>query len=629
KLQSASPAAAVQQQSILQSPSRISGRAAAPGSPQLTAPLDNQWDIASRPAVKILARREGWHRVTQPQLLAAGLEPAANPQMLQLFADGLELPILVTGQNRSRLDPSDAIEFFATPLDTPSTDVHTYYLVTGSSAGRRIRYSQGNDGERGAAQSFPFTVERKERSIYFAALKNGDADNFFGPVVSSDPVSQSLTVRNLAPIASTNASLEITLQGATDEPGSPADHAVRVQLNGSDVGTIIFDGQSRKTTAFSVSSGLLREGDNAVTLTALGGEMDLSLIDIIKLTYSHTYAADDGVLRFTAQGLEAVKVTGFASPQIRVLDVTDLNDIQELKAVAEPQASGFAVSVTPQDAGQRTLLAFADSQINQPAGTVANQPSRWNRAGQLGDLILISHGSFIDAALPLQTARERQGLKVAVVNIEDLYDEFSYGARSPQAIKDFLARAKATWKKAPRFVLLAGDASFDPRNYLGFGDSDFVPTKLVETDFLETASDDWFVDFNSDSLPDMAIGRLPARTAGDAAAMVTKIIGYDTAPKSESLLLVADRNDTFNFEAADDELRSLIPKNVKVNEIRRGRTDDMTAKNLLIEMINQGQKIVNYTGHGSVEIWRGNLLTSADAAQLTNTEQLTLFVTMT
>jgi gingipain R len=111
--------------------------------------------------------------------------------------------------------------------------------------------------------------------------------------------------------------------------------------------------------------------------------------------------------------------------------------------------------------------------------------------------------------------------------------------------------------------------------------------------------------------------------------MVSKIVRYDTAPIAESLLLVADRNDGFNFESAADQLRALVPVNLRVNEIRRGQTDDVTAKNRIIEMINEGQKIVNYTGHGSVEIWRGNLLTSADVAELTNAEQPTMFVTMT
>src|SRR5207237_1452606 len=113
--------------------------------------------------------------------------------------------------------------------------------------------------------------------------------------------------------------------------------------------------------------------------------------------------------------------------------------------------------------------------------------------------------------------RQKQGLSVEVVNIEDLYDEFSYGHKSPQALKDFLSFTKTSWLKAPRYVLLMGDASFDPRNYLGRGDYDFVPTKLIDTQYLETASDDWYADFKANGLAEMAIGRLPVRGADEAA----------------------------------------------------------------------------------------------------------------
>jgi hypothetical protein len=49
----------------------------------------------------------------------------------------------------------------------------------------------------------------------------------------------------------------------------------------------------------------------------------------------------------------------------------------------------------------------------------------------------------------------------------------------------------------------------------------------------------------------------------------------------------------------------------------------------LISGLDQGQKIVNYVGHGSVDQWRGSLLTSASASGLTNSRHLPLFVMMT
>ena len=92
--------------------------------------------------------------------------------------------------------------------------------------------------------------------------------------------------------------------------------------------------------------------------------------------------------------------------------------------------------------------------------------------------MIISHGNFMESLAALKTHRESQGLSVALIDVEDIYDEFSYGTKTPQAIKDFLTRASTSWQTPPRFVLLVGDASFDPRNYLGLGNQDFLPTKF-------------------------------------------------------------------------------------------------------------------------------------------------------
>jgi len=66
----------------------------------------------------------------------------------------------------------------------------------------------------------------------------------------------------------------------------------------------------------------------------------------------------------------------------------------------------------------------------------------------------------------------------------------------------------------------------------------------------------------------------------------------------------------------------------RIIDIRRGQMSDGEAKTELIEAINRGQKIVNYSGHGSVDLWRAGLLTSADASLLQNSDHLSLFVLM-
>ena len=279
------------------------------------------------------------------------------------------------------------------------------------------------------------------------------------------------------------------------------------------------------------------------------------------------------------------------------------------------------------------LLAFTEGQVKRVSAVVGNEPSSWHEAGEGAEVAIIGHGLFLESLEALKLLREGQGWSVVLVDIEDLYDEFSFGTKTPQAIRDFLIRAKQSWRKVPRFVLLVGDASFDPRNYLGLGGFDFVPTKLVDTYIMETASDDWFVDFNGDGLPEIAVGRVAVQTAEEARAVVSKIVAYEQGLGGHlrEVLLVADLQDGFfDFEAASEEVRALIPGSMTVQEVYRGDfDDDVEVHARLLELMNQGPLLVNYLGHGSIEVWRGGLLDTEDAEVLTNGFRLPFFIMMT
>jgi CSLREA domain-containing protein len=589
--------------------------------------LQTQWMVAAKAAVKIMVRRDGWYRVSQSELVAAGLDPSRDPNFLQMFVDGQEVPIRVNSGQKGTLAPTDSIEFYATGLDTSFTDLHTYYLIAGTEPGRRI---EGFPAEAKSAgiESFSFTVERRDRIVFFAALKNGEADNWFGPPVGSTVVNQTISIRHFDTASPTSPFIEVAIQGATDLAG-PADHNVTLKLNGSHIATISFDGQAHHTDQFTIPAGLLQEGANTVSLQALGGQSDVSVLDYIRLTYQHTFLADDDSLVFTASSGEAVTVTGFTTPNIRVFDITDLAGVKQLMGVIKSSKSDHSVTVAGVGAGERTLIAISDNAINSAPQVTANQPSSWNKPSQGADLVIISHRSLAASLGPLKSLRNTQGYAVTIIDVEDLYDEFSYGARSPWAIRDFLTHARISWKRPPRFALFAGDSSFDPRNYLGYGDYDFVPTKLLAAGTMETASDDWLADSNSDGVPELAVGRLPARTAEQMSVMVSKIVSYEQNNRSAGALMVTDRNDGFDFEAASRRVKALLPAEMTVREVLRSRVDDATAKKQILEGIAMGPKIVNYLGHGSVGLWRGNLLTTSDTANLTNRDRLSVVITMT
>jgi hypothetical protein len=444
-------------------------------------------------------------------------------------------------------------------------------------------------------------------------------------VIATEPVTRALPVSHLDPDSQQDAVLEVVVQGVTQEP-----HQVSVSLNGVLLGPVGFLGQEQGVARFSVLPASLQEGDNVVRLVSEGGPTDVSLVDRVRLSYPHRYTAEADRLRFTVEGGQVVKVGGFSTGRIRVMDVTEPDAVRGVAAAIGSDALGYVVSVVAPGAGTRTLFAFTEAAVEQPAEIVANEPSAWHRAGMQGEMVVISHKEFIPALYPLLVLRKGQGWSVAVVDVQDIYDEWSFGAKSPYAIRDFLAQAQSNWRQPPRFVLLVGDASFDPRNYLGLGDFDLVPTKLVDTAFLETASDDWFGDFSGGGLAAVGIGRLPVRTATEAVAMVGKIVGYEGGGGAREVVLVADRNDSFDFEGASAAVEALLPGNATRREIFVGALGDSGARSQLLTRWQAGPALVNYIGHGSVEVWTGReLLTTGDALALTNGGQLPVVLAMT
>ena len=568
-------------------------------------------------AMKISVKDEGWYRISPDDLLRAGFPASTDPQLLQLYVDGKELPIIVTNEKEGT-----AVEFYGMCVSSPYTAMRTYYLIAGTRAGLRVNEVKGNGGTN-SAKGFAQTVERRDRTIYFSSLRNGEAENFFGAILSGNPLDQAINLTQVDVTAQGDATLEVSLQGVT-----LVNHNILVQWNGASLGYLTFAGQSLGSTQFRVPHSMLSEGQNRVTLIPLGGASDVTLVEAIRVTYQHRYKAENNTLNFKANGGQQVNLEGFSNKAIQVIEVTNPQKPCQIAIdIVASQPGGYAVRFAAPESGERKFLAFTNDKKKMPPVMQMEEPSNWKQTDNMADFVIITAKEFAPALETLKVLRESQGLMVAIVDVEDIYDEFSYGQKTPQAIKDFLTFT-TKWSKVPRFALFAGDASFDPKNYLGAGNFDFVPTKLIDTNYMETSSDDWLADFNNDGFTEMCIGRLPVRTVEGAQLLMGKIIRYGTSTPSQEVLLVADTPDIFNFEESIDTLQTIVGSQAQVGQIKRGRLDAETARRQLLEALNRGQKLVNYSGHGSVTLWRGNLLTNADASLLTN-QQLSVVVLMT
>jgi len=575
--------------------------------------LTRQWEVAaSSGAVKLLVRQDGVYRVTADQLFRAGLPSGTPLGALRLWAGGRPVAFRAVSASGTSLQAGDAVEFFGQAADTRYTDARVYWLTAG--LGRPVSI-QAAPAARATttATSFLETLEIRERTLHIPALGNADTDGFFGkPIIGTSPMERVFSTPALAVVASDPAVLEVSVQGLTN-----GDHAVDITVNGLVVGTIQSVFQDVAKARFTLPPGLLVSGDNKVAL--VGRTSTEIAVEISqRLTYPRQYTMS-GPLRFTAPAGAEVVLPG-ADASTHVLDITS---ILSPASVAVAATSGGA-RLTSSGAGTRILYAYRDQDVRFPVA-VANVPSRWHDSDG-ADLVIIGQRDLLPSLRPLAEQRADEGLTVAVVDVTDVYDEFSAGEKDATAIRAFLSTATQRWSTPPRFVLLAGTATYDPRGWLGQPELDQVPTMLVQTRYLETASDDALVTFDGPG-PALAIGRLPLSTPTAMDAVVAKIVQRKLAGRDDALLLVRDRDGNIPFSAASAEVRAAL-SGWKAQELARG-ADDTATHSALLDALRGGPIAVDYQGHGAEDFWAGRMLATSDIDALASTGKTALVVAAT
>jgi len=364
-------------------------------------------------------------------------------------------------------------------------------------------------------------------------------------------------------------------------------------------------------------------------------------------------AGPDNIFKFAPDSGARYLIDGFTSNNLVAYDISDPADVAIIENPTVSGADPYSFEFEPTAYGD-TYLVLASQTSRIPLALVEDRPADLAHNPSGADYILITHrdlgwaqnGDANRWLTDLVAHRQAQGLRVQVVDIEDIYDEFSFGIKSPGALKDFLSYAYRNWPQlAAQYVLLVGDSTYDPKDHWGEADDTaYLPTYLMFTDFKgETVTDQWFVTFSGDdAVADMHIGRLPAADTAQATTMVDKIIAYESAVNARTwtnnLLLVADNQRPGSdyayeavFETINEDAAAQLPD--AMADPFRGYLNDYAATafltNDIINTINDGVLMVNYAGHGATQIMaEEHIFDAADVAALTNTDRLAFFVSM-
>jgi hypothetical protein len=602
------------------------------------------------PIYKILVSDEGIYRLTGAWLKANGVYVGSEIALdqIRLYNLGQELAIHVYDQDGdNRFDPSDYIEFYGRAIEAPYakyTEQNVYWLtdsgvpgalrmgdidgvpsgmqVPSSAHASIVRYEEDKQYENSAPGAD--YLDRWFFDIYVTGADYPPIHPWYGGVGTDFDLQ--------LPEVAGQGRLTINLFAPSD-----MDHEVEVSVN-STVRTLTWSGIAyHEATIEDVD---LVEGLNTVTLRC-NVASDGIYVDRFEVTYPRRFVADGDVLKFSHGAGSRYEILGFNSNNLLAFDTTQAGNVRRgvaqndfLITGPDPVEGTYTLDMEPQyGTGERTYLVLSTTELKVPIAISEVVDPDLSNGANGADYILITHrdlgwdgnGDAYPWLNNLVALRQTQGLRVKVVDVEEIYNEFGYGITTPQAIKDFLTHAYNNWvSPAPQYVLLVGDSTYDYKDNLGLGTINYVPTYLSWTDFMgETLTDDWFARVSGgDAIPDLYIGRLPASTMAQADAMVNKIFTYESTTNTKTweknTLLVADEQTEYYealFEIMSNDVAALIPAgmNSAFTEYLADYASNATLLNTAIkDKIKDGTLIVNYSGHGALQNWAFPLVFHVD-----------------
>ncbi|MBN1675911.1 MAG: Ig-like domain-containing protein [Kiritimatiellae bacterium] len=621
---------------------------------------------------KVLVDRDGIYRLTAEALTGAGVVLTnVDPRRIHMYNGGCEIPVYVAGETDGVFDPQDYVAFYGTKTHTRFTDTDVYWLYfaapSGVEGGTNLseRMPERSGAAGGVSVTNAWHVAHLERDdLYWERLPDDtpDDDHWFFGVVLIAPWTPAYSY-NLSPTldhvaqldpadpvwGGTAATVRIAFRGINYKVW----HHVQVTVNGAALPDGYWYGDGEYVYTATLNQDNLADGVNAVRVTLpgdMGAPIEHVLINWLEVGYVRDLRAEAETVAFDAfaEGGFRFEAGGFTNSDIGVFRVgaagaTDVSRITGL--TVEDRGGEYSAAFFDQaDVGVRYLVLSADG-VGSPAGILEDESSDLRSSTNGADYVIIAPALFHEAILPLAAYREAQGLRVRVVKMQDVYDDFNYGVFSPYAIREFLRYTRANWQPpAPRYVLLVGDATFDYTDNEQWGtEENYVPAKMVHSiDYGEVPADGWYVQLDAgsspgaetDFVPEMYIGRFPARRTNEVAVLVAKTIAYEALSAEERWMrrvtFVADDGDP-RFEGMCEMASALVaPGYTRRRIYLRDYASAAACKTDVLGAFEDGALILQYAGHGITDLWADEkLFESADIAGLTNTNCLPIVVTPT
>lgn len=594
--------------------------------------------------------------------------------------DLIENAIQVVGEQDGKFDAGDYILFYAVgprpwsyrpSVTDPELTVRLnlydlnawYFIKTGEGNGLRIAEKSSVSAafiteEFDDYQRFE---EEKNNLLNFNSSSQGSGKRWFGDYFYQARTQEySFNFANLVPGSTARVRSEFAGRSRVSQ-------SVRLEIAGTtfskSISGVDVSNNDANYASNVVLSGTIQPNSDALIAKIIYPEVGAQSegwIDYIEINARRRLTMAGPILEFRDlktldKDFSTFRLSG-VSGNTTVWDVT----IPQTPFIQQKNQNGGVIEFGAATLGTlRNFVAFSDaasfSKPEKAVGKISNQ----NLHGlENFDFMVVYHPDFqTEAERFAEHRRNFSGLSVATVNINQVYNEFSSGAKDPSAIRDLSRMLLERNPDKFNYLLLFGDASFDPKNNTNSEDNkDFIPAFETAESFNPIdafPSDDFYGLLSAEeggSLTgalDLAVGRFVCKTPEEARAIVDKIVAYDQDPLTlgdwhlRTVYIADDEDGNQHIDQADKLASENIAADAwfNINKVYFDAYQQIAtsagqrypdAKAAINSEMFKGMLIANYIGHGGPRgLSQERVVDNNDIAGWDNPNRYPLLITAT
>ena len=600
--------------------------------------LGNDWINYNQQYFKLKITQKGIYQLSFTELKTSGFPTNVNPEKIQLFRNGQEQAIFIKGSDDKRLDETDFIEFYAEGNDgkldsllyVPNqSQPHQYYSLFSDTAsyfltycidnqiGKRMIISQKTNNQNLQPELFHLEESLQLFTTSFAqgqpnpvgvGLYSGVLDSNYGygkgwtgEILNKNTLTYfDINLRNLIKSETKKPEIEVLLTGR-----SPGGHLIENWLGNSTnqriLDTTDFDNYYTKKILKIVNFQDITNNSLRFSTRSINSPIDQYSVSYIKLTYPQSFDMQGVNEKVFSLPRNSNKNRFINIPNalegMQLYDISDKTNVQKVSYLRNGTNNECVTS------GEQILVT------NQIKKVLSIEPVSFrNITNSKANYLIINHKlvkKYIKDYTIYRASAIGGKYDTLSIDIDLLYNLFTYGDKNPLAIKRFLSLMLKNGK--PEFIFLIGNATYPQKarkNVLDYQD-DLVPTLGYPGGDVPFTMGLNGTETNFSSI---GIGRLATNNPETVLHYLNKVKEHEANPmdalwRKNALKMSGGRsvNELISLRQYTEEFKDVCEKGLlgqKVNLLSK-KTDNPVEFINVTERVNQGVGMILMFGHSA------------------------------